>query len=1314
MPSISQAPLVNLISNGDFESVDCSESYHQTCDFFFDGFYGECVVPWGNAYGTSAIMDLQRPGTPNPCFASGHGPEIGRYFAQVHSRWIANCQREAFYAQLSSPCVLYPGQEYTLRFQARTNDYHFLGQSPSYLSNDPEDFWLYIASVQGLENVQGGLNSELDCASEQSSELGRQIIHSIEGFDTDDAWETILFSFTPPSGWVNDQLLFWGEYGSSDSNHNWRNIFFDNFVLTCVSDLTPDPDHEQTGPLSIDFTGDIEAAVSGLEVVNWHWDFGDCIGTSNEQNPSYTYMFPGTYEVCLTITDNRCCTHTVCMEVVTDDVEVITMDIFGCEVCFFTETTPESAYWDFGDGNTGTDISPCHVYEENGIYNVTVVYSVGECEYEDTFIVTIEDCYGPKDYCEEFSLEVADYTIGEHPCSVTLASEVWTGQNPSVISDALIRIHGTLIIDKIIGFLRCHVEMGPHAEIVVNQYQLFEVTSSVLYGCDYLWRSIRVLPLGSLNVSGFNAANPSFICGAWAGVFAHGGARLELSNTFFVSNMVGVYVPPVPVSPFNPLFPTKKPNALDLIKFDKLRFVGGDLLSPADVTCEVSNPFGTNYFTVTPQVSSYAGVLLHDVGPELDLSANTVASSNTYSGLRSGIVALRSNIKVENSRFADLDLISGNNYPYNRGYGIAHVGEGHTLCQKGFGKNAIWSFRNVRVPIFVEGNHVTTKYNRMVQDIHTGIWTRLCKNRNLIMEDNFIQAEVRGINLFQNDPVNILSVTRNDVHMVNGQLSPNACIAIFEAQTPPIVEANYLENDLFFLENTAFGALISQSAVWHNIEDNRVSTTADGLLVINGNETFVRNNIVTGSGSHHGSGISVLASPSTFALCNELRSLRHGLSFLNENIVTRVGLNLFHEDFTNALYYNASGYTGPQINMRNEWCGNTTVTGGFEAKHESEMLAPVSQYMVLSSDGECFKPNPVDPEEDWFRQYSTLPNSLLCHEYDRGREGYLGDLERLIAQDSLDNPEGAPAWLWVQRSDLYRTLMEWPDTTWTGTLYGDFLVWMDTTDVGAWYALEEDIKAILKEEPALKNLRSDIGDTTELWYASIAAEMDIVRNPTSSVQDSLDAIARIDTLLIELDAFALYWDARRALLDSLREEAMLELLAEVDGAPASEDWTAALQVTWRTVLRISLYGPDILQGTLIDDLDAIASECPQTHGKAVYLAGSVLADIATELYTYDCIVAEPLITNADHPAGSSRDLIIYPVPVSDRVVVQLGSDAPDGVIHITHVSGASVLSQRISVSLNELSLSHLPVGTYILTWMPDGDRAVSRMLSIQR
>ena len=35
----------------------------------------------------------------------------------------------------------------------------------------------------------------------------------------------------------------------------------------------------------------------GYPPYTWHWDFGDDIGTSDEQDPAYSYSAPGTYTV---------------------------------------------------------------------------------------------------------------------------------------------------------------------------------------------------------------------------------------------------------------------------------------------------------------------------------------------------------------------------------------------------------------------------------------------------------------------------------------------------------------------------------------------------------------------------------------------------------------------------------------------------------------------------------------------------------------------------------------------------------------------------------------------------------------------------------------------------------------------------------------------------------------------------------------------------------------------------------------------------------------------------------------------------------
>lgn len=52
------------------------------------------------------------------------------------------------------------------------------------------------------------------------------------------------------------------------------------------------------------------------DIMAWFWDFGDNIGTSNEQNPQYGYASSGNFTVCLRVTDIAGCEDSVCKEVI--------------------------------------------------------------------------------------------------------------------------------------------------------------------------------------------------------------------------------------------------------------------------------------------------------------------------------------------------------------------------------------------------------------------------------------------------------------------------------------------------------------------------------------------------------------------------------------------------------------------------------------------------------------------------------------------------------------------------------------------------------------------------------------------------------------------------------------------------------------------------------------------------------------------------------------------------------------------------------------------------------------------------------------
>ncbi len=151
-------------------------------------------------------------------------------------------------------------------------------------------------------------------------------------------------------------------------------------------------------PPSVDFTSsldpdsiDVDGVCSPAEVqfytisddplLSYEWDFGDN-HFSTERDPAHTYETGGTYSVRLIVTA-ACGTS---QRSRTDYITVLPRPTLsaaasqtsGCaplEVAFdlTTDQPVESVQWDFGDGDTGTGLSPTHEYESVGTFPVTVV-----------------------------------------------------------------------------------------------------------------------------------------------------------------------------------------------------------------------------------------------------------------------------------------------------------------------------------------------------------------------------------------------------------------------------------------------------------------------------------------------------------------------------------------------------------------------------------------------------------------------------------------------------------------------------------------------------------------------------------------------------------------------------------------------------------------------------------------------------------------------------------------------------------------------------------------------------------------------------
>lgn len=109
---------------------------------------------------------------------------------------------------------------------------------------------------------------------------------------------------------------------------------------------------------------------------NVDWDFGD--GNSSDQlEPIHTFTEPGSYHV-VQYASNLCGFDSVSVQIIvlpSPEIE-FSHNSFVClgeEISFANESTNISgSYWDFGDGNTSALTSPTHVYQEAGVFQVTL------------------------------------------------------------------------------------------------------------------------------------------------------------------------------------------------------------------------------------------------------------------------------------------------------------------------------------------------------------------------------------------------------------------------------------------------------------------------------------------------------------------------------------------------------------------------------------------------------------------------------------------------------------------------------------------------------------------------------------------------------------------------------------------------------------------------------------------------------------------------------------------------------------------------------------------------------------------------------
>ncbi len=157
-----------------------------------------------------------------------------------------------------------------------------------------------------------------------------------------------------------------------------------------------------SAPLSVNFTDQ-----SANNPTIWLWEFGDGT-TSNQQNPTKTYLNEGSYTVKLTAANTYGMnTHTKNNYITVNPVGIAPVAAFTgsptsgsapLTVNFTDQSTnnPTSWLWEFGDGTTSTQQNPSKTYQNVGGYNVilTATNSYGSNTHTKNSYITVSSSSG--------------------------------------------------------------------------------------------------------------------------------------------------------------------------------------------------------------------------------------------------------------------------------------------------------------------------------------------------------------------------------------------------------------------------------------------------------------------------------------------------------------------------------------------------------------------------------------------------------------------------------------------------------------------------------------------------------------------------------------------------------------------------------------------------------------------------------------------------------------------------------------------------------------------------------------------------------
>lgn len=191
-------------------------------------------------------------------------------------------------------------------------------------------------------------------------------------------------------------------------------------------------------PLTVQFLD-----ASSENTTGWLWTFeGGDPATSTDPNPVVTFANAGTYSVTLEVTnDAGSNTFTQTDLILVEDVPApsFTTNTTDNTVDFTNTSVGATSYeWDFGDGNTSTEINPSHTYAEDGIF-IATLSATNDCGTVSTEVTVSINTPPVADFNADVVEGCVDLIVQFNDASTDNVTQwFWTfeGGNPATSTEA--------------------------------------------------------------------------------------------------------------------------------------------------------------------------------------------------------------------------------------------------------------------------------------------------------------------------------------------------------------------------------------------------------------------------------------------------------------------------------------------------------------------------------------------------------------------------------------------------------------------------------------------------------------------------------------------------------------------------------------------------------------------------------------------------------------------------------------------------------------------------------------------------------------